>query len=715
MGRNLIEYKREIEKSRLEILEIFQKFYPGNDTRRIEKAMDYAELLHRGQLRRNGVPYIFHPLTVAGLVAQAQLDESSIISALLHDTIEDTVASKQAIVNKFNPYIAEIVQALTKIRSYSSERSKEDDKVLTYKRILKAASKDIRPLLIKIYDRLANMRDMGHMPEGHRRRVSKETLDIYVPFTRRLGMYLVERELTDLSVRYMYPDEYLEIETRIDGERPQRYADLQEAGELIRKVCSDNKIQIDVLINWPIVADFYEEEHGLNLKRDVEAIAVLLIDELIDIYSTLGIVHSLYTPVPMAIRDKIASPMANGHRALETRMVINGRIHRFLLSTKEMNYVNNRGIIHNWRVNQSRLSGYYTNYMNLLEELLADEDIRVDQVLYQSHVEGVAVFSPRKDLYILPERATVLDFAYEVHHQVGEKAKSALINGVECGIDQLLVTGDVVQVITHPDVHPEQGWLDLAITPKALNAIKSYLKKQVESRAIELGCDMLHEEFEKFGLDPNTVVSSDDFKRILGQERLTLPKLYRNIGYRKIMAVDFIARHGIVSKERVANRKKAERASIREKIFSSLRSSRDPKWRFAKDDIFLKYAQCCNPIFGDKVVGIVSEGKGVTVHHHACSNLKGADRERLVEVEWDMGDDITSAVLNLHLSDRQGVLANVFTAVKKYGINMSEFSAYTINREAFMKIRLEVKNQRELLKVVNEIRKIDAVQTITRE
>jgi GTP pyrophosphokinase len=716
MARTIADYKKEIAQRREEILRIFQANYPGNETRRIETAMDYAELLHRGQLRRNGIPYVTHPLEVTRLVAEAQLDESCIIAALLHDTIEDTVASKQAIIKKFNPYIAEIVQALTKIRSYSNERSAEEDKRLTYQRILKASSKDIRPLLIKIFDRLANMRDMEHMPESHRRRVSSETLDVYVPITRRLGMTVVDHELSNLSLRYLYPEEHGRLEKKIQAEQREREGEIAEVVSTVQRALTEYDVKAEIHVDWPMTVDFFEPEYGLNPNRDIEVNVEITIDEIIKIYMALGILHTMYTAVPMAVRDMIASPMANGQRSLETRAVVRGRILRFNMMTHEMRDVNNQGIIHNWRVNHTRLSGYYTSYMRLLEELMEDEEIRVDEVLNQSHVDGIAVFSPRKDLYILPKNSTVLDFAYEVHRQIGDSAAGGLVNGIERGIDHPLKTGDVVQINTSPAVVPDESWLSIAITSKAQTSIKAILRRQVEQRAIELGRDLFNAELARMEISSQSLLESDSFRRVLEGQNLDVNAFFQQIGFRRILPVEFLRDQGLVSPEKSGKLQKVERTGIRQKIMSSLLSrDENPKWRFRKGDVFIKYAACCNPIFGDKVAGVVSEGKGVTVHRPTCPTLKSMEPSRLVDVEWITEESLTSAVLNLHVGDQQGVLAEILTLVKKFGINMSEFNAYTVGHEAFMRIRVDVSTQRELLKVVNEIRKIDAVKTITRE
>lgn len=719
MLRSPQAYAALIARRRAEILAIFTGYYPGQDTARIVAAMDYAEALHASQKRKTGEPYILHPLAVTKLVANAQLDECCIISALLHDTIEDTEATEENICKLFDANIADTVLALTKIRS-ASAGERESDKQLTYARILKASAKDIRPLLIKIFDRLHNMREMGSVSLEHRQRVSRETIDVYAPFARRLGMALVERELTRLSLGHLFPEQVKEIEARVEGEARASESEFYETIGLIEKLCDDQHIAVEIVPVWPASPDFYAAETGLNIQQDIPARFYLLIDDTLQIYTTLGILHSLFTPVPQAMRDMIASPMANGYRALETKVVRHGRLYQFKLATHEMFEVNQQGIIANWRVNQNRISGYYTSYMRLLEELLADEEIRLDDVLKQSHVDGIAIFSPRKDLYILPVGSTALDFAYEIHREVGNHAKSAVVNGIERPVSVKLTTGQIVEIRTDPDIHPEESWRTIAKSSKARSAINSWLTRQFEERLVDVGRDLLASEFSKYGLDLESVALSEEFKQILKLRKTNARDLFRDVGYRQILPSDFIMEHNIVPENRIRKQRNAERQSFRELLFSKLRSDGNPaggnpKWKLSRDDLFIKYAQCCNPIFGDKVVGVLSTGKGVTVHRDTCPNLKAIAAGDKIEVEWDAPEQVLTAVLNLRVSDQQGVLSKVLGVVNRYHINLSEFNAYTVGREAFLKIRLDVTRQSELLKLVKEIRKIDAVESISRE
>lgn len=711
-------YEALISRRRAEILAIFKRYYPGQDTLRIVAAMDYAQALHAPQKRKSGEPYILHPLAVTKLVANAQLDECCVISALLHDTIEDTDATEENIRKLFDQNVADTVLALTKIRSVSSEK-RDSDKQLTYARILKASAKDIRPLLIKIFDRLHNMREMGSVSQEHKRRVSRETIDVYAPFARRLGMALVERELTRLSLSHLFPNEVREIETRVDNESRNSESELYETIGLIEKLCADQNIKVEMVPVWPSTPDFYTPEIGLNLQQDIPARFYLLIEETLQIYTTLGILHSLFTPVPQAMRDMIASPMANGYRAMETKVVRHGRLYQFKLATREMFETNQQGIIANWRVNQNRLSGYYTSYMHLLEELLADDEIRLDDVLKQSHVDGIAIFSPKKDLYILPVGSTALDFAYEIHREVGNHAKAAVVNGIERPISVKLGTGQIVEILTDPAVHPEESWRTIAKSSKARSAINSWLTKQFEERLVEVGRDLLSSEFSKYGLDLESVAQSEEFKQILKLRKTTARELFRDVGYRQILPTDFIEAHNIVPENRIRKQRNAERQGFRELLFSKLRSDAgpgaNPIWKISRDDLFIKYAQCCNPIFGDKVVGVLSTGKGVTVHRDTCSNLKAIAAGDKIEVEWDAPEQVQTAVLNLRVSDQKGVLSKVLGVVNRYHINLSEFNAYTVGREAFLKIRLDITRQSELLKLVKDIRKIDAVESISRE
>ncbi len=715
-----VDKKKQVIEQREGILRTFLKFYPNHPTDRIVRAMDYAELLHRGQLRKSGLPYIVHPLSVAHIAAENQLDEKCIIIALLHDTIEDTVASRESVAKKFDEDIAQLVEALTKIRRYSMDRSVVD-KQGTYQRILEAASRDIRPLIIKIFDRLNNMREMEHMSEEAQQRISRETLDVYVPLARRLGMRDVETELANLSLGFLYSDRVALIRKRLDADRERTGDRIREIAEVIVRKCQEHEIVVEVDGRWPEIFDFYHGPEGvLNPNADIELHVGVTAEEPLQLYGILGVLHSMFAPVPKELRDTIASPMANGYRAIESKLLIDSRRYHFAICTPEMNQMNRRGIIYNWRSNQNRLSSYFTNYMRLLGELLADEDVRVDEVLQQSNVDGIYVYSPRKEPYFLPYNSTAMDFAYEVHRDVGDHARKAIINGMERPVSQKLASGDVVEIVTGKTPVARKNWNSFVTTPKAKAAIKRLHNKEVEMRSIELGQQMFFFELEKYGRDARIVVGGADFKKILDKEGLSLNEFYRRIWDRQIISSRFIMQHGIVPKNQVDKQRKVERASIRSKIFSSLKNKSGPKCRLTQNDIFVNFAQCCKPVIGDKVVGIVNAGKGISVHRDNCPNIREMPVERRVVVEWDMDRPLEEAVLNLQVMDEPGVLAKILAAVKKYNINITEFDAKTIStdeesRAAVLKFRLDLSNQRELLRVVKDIRKLDAVVAITHE
>ncbi len=714
MARSVNDHKNEITSRQDKILETYLKFYPNHETSRIEKAVYYGELFHRGQLRRSGDPYIFHPLTVALYCAEAGLDESCIISAMLHDTVEDTVATEDKVVELFGSYISDIVSALTKIRSFSAA-SKEKDRQSSVKKILNAASRDIRPLLIKIYDRLSNMREMEHMSEAHRKRVSKETLEVYTVLAQRLGMYKDYRSLVNLSLRYLYPKDCAQIAKRLDIHLEQFGNNVETFSSRLIEDLSREEIQAEVNPIWPEPADFYREIDGWNPNADIRVKFQILIDNVISLYTALGVLHNTFVAVPLSVKDYVANPLANGFKALKTKLVFDKEIFKFELLTHEMDDVNDTGVIYNWKQNANRLSSYYTNYMNLLAELLADDEIRMDEVLSQTQVAGMAVYSPRKDLYIMPEGSTCLDFAYEIHREVGNSAKVARVNGIERPLEFQLHSGNVVDISTDDAVQPEEIWLKKSTTPKAHAAIRRAIRKRTEERAAELGKDIWNREIEKYGLDPSALIASKDFGVILEKQKLKLKEFYKKIAYHQIIPSQFVSTNNIISKDRIAKQQKVESTSMREKLFSALRSDQEEALKFDINDVFIKYATCCNPIFGDNVVGVVKAERGIEVHRDTCTNLKEIPASKQVRVRWDDDKPIKSAVLNLHVGDRKGVLARIFRTVNKRGINMSQFDASTLGSEAYLKLRVDVKNIRELVKLVNDLRKIDDIFTITRE
>jgi len=708
------ENKQEIVRRTERIIQTYLKYYPNHDTSRIEKAVFYGALFHRGQLRRSGDPYIFHPLVVAQFCADMGLDESCIVSAMLHDTIEDTDASEEKISELFGPYITEIVSALTKIRSVSAA-SKEQDRQSSVKKILSAASRDIRPMLIKIYDRLSNMQEMDHMPEAHQKRVSKETIEVYAVLAQRLGMYQDYRSLLNLSLKYLYPADCMRIQERLDEHFRERSEKVQHFINRFRQDIKTYNIDAEIFPLWPEPADFYRENEGWNPNVDIRVKFQVVIGSVISLYTALGFLHQNFVTVPMAVKDYVANPLANGYKALKTKLVLNNEIYRFEILTPEMKEVNERGVIYNWKQNANRLSSYYTNYMNLLGELLADDEIRMDEVLSQTQVNGMAIYSPRKDLYIMPEGSTCLDFAYEIHRDLGNTARSARVNGLDRPLEHTLHSGDVVEIDTDKSVQPSESWLKITVTPKAHAAIRREIRRRTQERAAEFGRELWAREIDKYGLDPDALIQSSDFIRILEKVKLTHTEFFRRVAYRQIIPSHFIAAHNIISRDRIRSQHKAERQSIRQKIFSALSSAQEEVLKFDRNDVFIKYAGCCNPIFGDDVVGVVQEGTGITVHRENCPELKNIPEDKQIAVSWDDDKPIKSATLNLHVGDRKGILAQILQVVRRRGINLGEFNAYTVGREAFMKLQLEVSSQRDLMKLVNDLRRMDGIFSITRE
>ena len=713
-SRTKEEHRKYLEECTHLLTEKFLSFYPNQSIEPILKAIEFADRHHLGQLRQSGAPYIFHPLQVSYECAKAGLDRNCVLAALLHDTIEDTDATQQTITDLFGGYLAKTVHSLTKIRKISnSDYHRQESLLKTYERILSYSSKDIRPLIIKIFDRLCNMREMAHMSSSHQERKSMETLDIYSPISRRLGMRRVSEEITNLCCRYLFPGEFKQIEATIAERKRFLGSKVETTIQFILDHLEQVIEQPTVEIVWPTVQNYY---HNGRLSSVIDPLPSLtiLIENVIDLYTALGMLHNVYMPVPGSLVDHVSNPMANGYRALETQIVLEGEIYEVSLMTPEMWDVNELGIVHNWKHNQNRLSRFYTRYMKELEDLTREGHLRMDEIVSHCKEDEIAVFSPQKDPYLLPTGSTILDFAYHVHSRIGDHAVGGMIGGVRYPIDHEIKRGDVIQVITDSNSQPKSLWLDIVQSPKATRLIRASLTRMRKHRAKELGRKMFSSEIAKFGLDPQVITNSQAFRDMLEREQLNEEELFGRIGFREIGLHQLIEDYHLAPKEKLTRQRLIDMQSIREKIYSNLKSSPREDFRIEDpEDIFITYATCCNPIPGDAVVGVIRPDKGVILHRSNCRNLNGVPNQEKLNVSWDINQRIRGAHLNIHVTNTKGILAQILAIVGEAGMNISKLNANAEQNAGFLSFVVDVAFLSKLLRIVNKIRKLDGVVSVT--
>ncbi len=727
MNGSSVDHKELVDGYRQKIVDYYLHYYPNHDLTKILEAIDYAVFLHRGQLRKSGRVYIAHPLEVTLLCAQAGLDESCLIGAMLHDTIEDTVSSRNKIAELFGKDIAELVDALTKIRSYSSvnqEESKQESKRLTYVKLLQAASRNVRPLVIKIFDRLQNMNEMYAMTEKASKRISQETMEVYMPIARRLGMNKVSRELANLSLKYTQPAAYRSVMERIQQFREQNQEQVNQTLEDISRLVGD-RFPVKLEHFWPDPCDMLSPVGTISVDMEpfVTVDAVLLDGaDTVDLYSALGMLHTTHMYVPESLHDYLASPMGNGYRALETKLNIHDLTYNLIFITPDIQTINAHGVTSNWPDGKVRRREFYQRYVAMLGKIANDGDLRMEDVLSHAELENIIVYSPKKEIYFLPEGATALDFAYLIHSEVGQHASGAVVQGVERPLDWPLESGDVVRIQTNPSVHPTEQWTDWAKTSQAKARIRASLRKQRQARFGEIGRDLMDHELQKYHVIPSEIYASDAFAALLKKEKMTAEELFLRVGQRERLPGDLLNRGRLVQPDRLRQQRLLENLSLRKRLFNVLKTERDDILINDINDVILHYARCCNPLAGDNVVGVIQKDRGIELHTAQCPTLsKVPDRDK-VNVVWKIDTRVNNPLLNVHIADNKGVFAHVLKVISDAGINIMEFTGDTLSneergsgKEGLLKLRLQVRNLDDLLRVAQQLRRIPDVIGISRE
>ena len=723
MNGSSVDHKQLVDGYRQKIVDYYLHYYPNHDISKILEAVEYAVFLHRGQLRKSGRVYIAHPLEVTLLCAQAGLDESCLIGAMLHDTIEDTVSSREKISELFGEDIAELVDALTKIRSYSSA-SKGESKRLTYVKLLQAASRNVRPLVIKIFDRLQNMSEMDSMTEGASRRISQETLDVYMPIARRLGMNKVSRDLANFSLKYTQPQATKATLEKIERFREEKQARVSKAVEDVTTLLR-GRFSVETQYFWPDPCDMLAPSGTVAVDMEpFVTVDVILMNsaDTVDLYSALGMLHSTYMYVPDSLHDYLASPLGNGYRALETKLSISDLTFSLILVTPDIQNVNAHGITSNWPDGKVRRREFYQRYVSMLGKIANDGDLRMEDVLSHAELENIIVYSPKKEIFFLPQGATTLDFAYAIHSEVGQHSVGSVVQGIERPLDWPLQSGDVVRILTDPTVHPVEQWTEWAKTSQAKARIRASLRKQRQTRFLEIGRDLMGREIEKYQMSPQAVYQSPAFAALLAKEGMTEDELFLRVGQRERLPGDLLNRGRLVQQDRLRQQRILENLSLRKRLFNVLKTERDDILIDDINDVILHYARCCNPLAGDNVVGVIQKDKGIELHTAHCATLgKIPDRDK-VNVVWKIDTRVNNPLLKVYIADNKGVFAQVLKVISDAGINITEFSGDTLpteeggsEKQGLLKLRLQVRSLDDLLRVAQQLRRIPDVVGLTRE
>jgi guanosine-3',5'-bis(diphosphate) 3'-pyrophosphohydrolase len=710
-----------------DLLEKVRAYSPDADVELLRRAYVFSAFEHRGQVRHSGEPYLIHPLAVADFLADMKLDAVAIAAGLLHDVVEDTLTTIDRIKELFGPEVAHVVEGVTKISAIPFSSS-EERQAENFRKMLLAMVDDIRVILVKLADRLHNMRTLNHLSEERRIKIAQETRDIYAPIANRLGMSKVKNELEELSFRYLEPQAYEALRISVDAKRRATEGLIGQlktniTGKLAEAQVPVVEIEGRIKRLWSIHQKLGRQK--IELEQVYDFIALRIVTEGVkDCYAALGIIHQTWSPVPGRIKDFIAMPRPNGYQSLHTSVISHdGMPFEVQIRTIEMHRRAEEGIAAHWKYKEGRIGDQRDErYFQWMRELLEfQHEVRDPQEFIQNlkidlYPEEVYTFTPKGQVKAFPRGATPIDFAYAIHTDVGRQCVGARINGKMVPLRSRLKNGDIVEIITSAGHKPSRDWLTFVVTSHARYEIKHFIRIEEKAHARDLGRKVFEKEARRYDLNPKTLVDSDAFKNVLSDFPGHKPDdVFAAIGYGKLSPKQVLAK--LVPPDTL--REKAPEGVVRAAVKRVLGTGEEKIKVRGFDDLMVFRARCCNPIRGEKIVGYITRGKGVSVHSATCSNVVNLlyDPERRIDVEWDVGDAVAryTVKLTMEVEDRKGVLAAVSAKIAGINTNIKNMEAHTDDdQHARIDMTVEISDMKHLEKVMKSLRAVDGVIDVER-
>ena len=712
------------------LLEKVRSYSPEADLELLRRAYVFSALEHKGQVRHSGEPYLVHPLEVADFLAEMKLDVVAVAAGLLHDVVEDTLTTPERIAELFGPEIAHVVEGVTKIGAIPFSSS-EERQAENFRKMLLAMVDDIRVVLVKLADRLHNMRTLHHLPEERRTKIAQETLDIYAPIANRLGMSKVKNELEELSFRYIEPKAYEALRSKVEGKRKHAEGVIEELTKTIRAKLADAQvpvISLDGRIKRLYSIHLKLKRQKIDLERVYDFVALRVTTQSVkDCYAALGIIHQTWSPVPGRIKDFIAMPRPNGYQSLHTSVISeHGFPFEVQIRTDEMNRHAEEGVAAHWKYKEGRVGDHTDErYFQWMRQLLeVQQEVRDPQEFMRNlkidlYPEEVYIFTPKGEVKSLPRGATAVDFAYSVHTDVGNQCVGARINGKMVPLRTRLQNGDIVSIITQSGHKLSRDWLTFVATSRARGKIRHVLQGEERVRSIELGRRLFDKEARRFDLNPKTILESEELKRFAAEYGAPKPEeLLAHIGYGKLSARTVLQK----SVPAAQLKEKPPETGVVSVVKRVLRTgiTEDRIKVRGTDDVMVFRAKCCNPIRGERIVGYITRGKGVSVHSSGCSNVLNLmfDPDRRIDVEWDSanGDQAPYTVrLTMQVEDRKGMLAEISAKVSDINTNITTMEARTgSDHQARIDMTVEIKDMKHLEKVIKSIKGVEGVLGVER-
>ncbi|WP_304680342.1 bifunctional (p)ppGpp synthetase/guanosine-3',5'-bis(diphosphate) 3'-pyrophosphohydrolase [uncultured Desulfovibrio sp.] len=714
----------------IRIQEILDKVAANNqsaDLELIQRAYVFAATAHAGQTRLSGEPYLSHPLAVAATLADMGFDEPTVAAGLLHDTVEDTRATIEEIDENFGEEAADIVDGVTKISMIPFE-NKEEAQAENIRKMILAMSHDMRVLMVKLADRLHNMRTLDFQKAHKQKRIAQETMDIYAPLANRLGLYLLKRDLEDLSFKYLRPDVFNQIDHWLDKHQVVEKHIIDKVVGLIQDLLASNRIQGQVYgrikHKYSIYKKMQSQSLTLDEMHDIMAFRVLVKD-IRDCYAVLGLVHSQWRPVHGRFKDYISMPKANGYQSLHTTVIgPEGERIEIQIRTEEMHRQAEHGVAAHWlykekgRVNSKDLEQF--SWLREIFERQGDEtDSRefMHALKMDLFKDEVYVYTPAGDVKELPEGATPLDFAFLIHTKVGQHCAGAKVNGRLMPLSTELKNGDIVEIVTDPARNPNRDWLKLVKTAKARSRIQRYLRTEERARAVTLGRDMLEKEGRKASLNVAKALKEGHLALVAQEMNFeSVDDLIAAVGYAHLTPRKILNRlYAVLHPNEVAQAAP---------VTPSVRESREEAVRKTEgvgisgvDGVLMRFAKCCNPVPGDPIIGYISRGMGVSVHCADCPNVANMEPERLISVHWDGAEEKPyEAGIFIIARNVRGVLAEVAQVLAKNDVNITGLSMDTlVDGRAKLRFTVEVRDATQLYQLIEAIRALPSILEVVRD
>ncbi|TYZ24695.1 RelA/SpoT family protein [Selenomonas ruminis] len=713
-------------------------YEPKADTAMIQRAYDLAAAAHKGQTRVSGEEYIIHPLHVAQILTELHIDDVTVSAALLHDVVEDTLYTKEQIEEMFGEEVAMIVDGVTKLGRIKY-KSKEEVQLENYRKMFLAMAKDIRVIMVKLADRLHNMRTLKYMREDKQKRIAKETIEIYAPLANRLGISNVKWELEDLCLRYLEPEIYYDLVENVKQKRKERQIFIDTAIAAIAEKLQEAKIKADIKGRakhfYSIYKKMKRDHKDISEIYDLSAVRVL-VDSVKDCYGVLGVIHAMWKPIPGRFKDYIAMPKSNGYQSLHTTVMTRGYPLEIQIRTFQMHQVSEYGVAAHWKYKEAgkgatagkavdQKMNWLRQMVNLQQEL-SDPKEYFEALKVDIFSDEVFVFTPKGDVIDLPKGSIPIDFAYRIHTEVGHHCVGAKVNGKLVPLEHKLKNGDIVSVITNKANNgPSRDWLNIVASSETRSKIRSWFKKEKREENIERGLELLKDEAKRLGYAPKDLIKEGRLLEVAKKLNiLTEDDLLATLGYGGVPIHGILTKLIEMHKKEVQERTPPDISKIIAELKHPSQSGKKNKSSHGvlvegESGVMVRLARCCNPIPGDPIVGFVTRGRGVSVHRTDCPNvLQDTDFSRLIDVGWDIGLDKQYTVeLEIVCNDRSGILNNVLAVPTEMKINIHSINANPnrSNKTSTIMLGLDVRNSTQVTQIMTKLRRVKDVYSVVRK